>query len=150
MSKLDQDSIRGCDDNSGRDQEEVTTINIAESRYKKDIRLSAVDYMASFFRDKTLVDGTSIPHVVLFSDDNVSMVMNTRMAKGIDHFYTVFEEEFESSLSPDGQLPSDIAFLMVVHKECARRNIPKQYASGIAIIYLRLCAKLPRKMRKSA
>jgi hypothetical protein len=146
MNDTDQDEIKGYSDH-----EEVQTINIDASKYKSDIKLSAVDYIESFFRDKHLANGSHIPSGLLYSEENISLVMNTRMAKGIDHFYTVFNDEFDIDACPAGPLPADIAFLMVVHRECAHRNIPKQYASGIAIIYLRLCAKLPRReMRMSA
>lgn len=147
ISDTDQDEIRGY----SQDQEEVQSINIDASRYKTDIRLSAIDYIQSFFRDKFLANGSHIPSGLLYAEENISLVMNTRMANGIDKFYSVFEEEFDIAACPDGPLPADIAFLMVVHRECAHRNIPKQYASGIAIVYLKLCAKLPRKeMRRSA
>lgn len=133
------------------DNDDVQVISIDGSRYKRDIRLSAMDYMASFFHDKTLQSGAPIPNHILYSEDNISLVINTRMAsRGIDLFYEVFEDEIDVRDDKDAPLPADVSFLMAVHRECAHRRIPKQYASGIAVIYLRLCANLPRKMKASA
>lgn len=133
-----------------QDDEEVQVINLEVSRHKDDIWLSGIDYIRSFFHDKKLYCGSPIPDESLYTDNNISLVINSRMSTGIDVFYDVFADEIDIDCKSPCHEDADIAFLLSVYLECAYRNIPKQYAAGIAILYLKLCAALPRKMRASA
>lgn len=122
-------------------------ISLADSRYKEEIKRMASDYVDIFFHDKKLTSGRPIIQDELHTDDHVSLVMNTGMLDGIQMFYETFNADYVAP--PESRVPLlafEIRFLMRVFDECSRLQIPKQFASGIAMIYLKMCSNVPKKM----
>jgi hypothetical protein len=124
---------------------------INASRFKSEIRYSASDHIDSFFNDKSLPSGQPIPRAALHDVSNIDFVIDTGLEEAIDTFYCELEGTF---LVPTDDKDHLILwrerFLLDLLHQCKCRDIPKQYAGGIAVLFLRYSCNLPAKMRASA
>ena len=117
---------------------------------EKNIEEYARHYITLFFADKEMHYGGLIPKHILLSDSYVKLVANTDVCKGIDEVYLHFgqnEEEFDLE-SEDDTLPEDISFLINTHRECSILGVPKEFVSGITIMYLELCKGVKRPVSR--
>lgn len=109
--------------------------------FHHDLKALAKQYMEQFFKDKSLHCGGKIPRSLLYTEQNLSMVMNYDISKGVDHAYGALEpllspEEIRISRQT-GEATRDIKLVNETLNLLARSGVPQQFAGGMLILFLR-------------
>ena len=98
-------------------------------------------YIDLFFKDRQMHYGGNIPKHYLTLPDFVNLVINTDICNGIDECYYRLGK---TEMLEDAHISDDVRMLIDILGECAKAGIPKQFASGIALMYLELCKGVKR------
>jgi len=108
-----------------------------------DLNMLAKYYFDLYFCDKTGPAGLPWPRSVLHSAENTSKVLNTDICRGMEEVYKMIGVEYSAEeyrhFERQGQLPSDVKYVISMLHECSRKGIPKQFAIGIFLMHLKLC-----------
>ena len=133
--------------------EEKITLNPEDARMKKII--TAKNYLAYFFSDKTMHCGGKIPKHFLFNERRVHTTVNIQLGPAVDKVYKALAKEtdiipnelsFEDILDEEsddddnsGTVTDDMKKVIELLEvfQCAR--IPQQFMGGFLMIYLELC-----------
>ena len=114
--------------------------NLFAGVFLGDIQKLAKDYIGRFFINREMHCGGFIPDRLMYSDHNISMVLNTNVESGVKLAYAAMEEAELFPVCVDSQLISDDVKLVIsVYHQCAKLGIPKEFASGILLMYLEFC-----------
>jgi hypothetical protein len=109
---------------------------------REEKRKYATASMKLFFGDKSLFYGGSIPEYLLYTDENLNIVMDTKIIEGVKTVFEAMEEESSEARNSikfnGGILPSTERVISVL-EECGRLFIPKPFAAGIMILYFQFC-----------
>ena len=109
--------------------------------FLKDAKSVAKKHIKTFFYDKKYYFGGEIGEDILFSPKNISTVLNTDVSRGVLEAYKKIERCPDIVIEEDNDaiLSDDVRLVMSVFKECSIRDIPKQFAAGLLLMYLELC-----------
>ncbi len=108
--------------------------------FLKDAKSVAKKHIQTFFSDKKYYFGGEIGEDILFSPRNISTVLNTDISTGVLEAYEKIERCPDIVVEEDDTILSDdVRLVMSVFKECSIREIPKQFAAGLLLMYLELC-----------
>jgi hypothetical protein len=131
----------GCQTDDRYSPEAEAQLRSFAQDFYGDVRVLTRQYMEQFFSNKMLHCGGKIPRSLLYTDTHISMVMNFDISKGVDRAY----EALEPLLSPEevalskqtGEATSDIKLVNDTLNLLARSGIPKQFAGGMMLLYLK-------------
>jgi hypothetical protein len=126
---------------------ELVKIKPEDSRAK--MAISAKNYLAYFFSDKTMHCGGKIPKQFLFNERRVKTTINIDLGSAVDKVYKalandvpiedVVEEELDDEEDNSGIVTDDMKKVIELLEifQCAR--IPQMFFGGFLLIYLELC-----------
>ena len=119
---------------------EAKLLDFAQEFYRE-LRVLTRQYIEHFFANRMLHCGGPIPRSLLCTDNNISMVMNYDILKGVDRAYAALEsrltgEEVRSSRQT-GEITSDIRLVNDTLNLLAKAGVPQQFAGGMLVLYLR-------------
>ena len=107
--------------------------------FLEDITSLVRDYIVQFFQDKEMYCGGPVPRHMMLSDAYISLVMNTRIDKGVGLVYDAMENSGQYlGEAAAGDIPDDIRKVLQVLHECEQKGIPKPFATGILVMYMEL------------
>ncbi len=101
----------------------------------EDIKDLAKSFIDLFFHDKLDKNGKTIPKEILHSERNISFVLNLNICKNMPMIYDSMKDVF-SNQKRKGKSSLDIEYVMNKLSECAKRGVPKTFATGMVAIYL--------------
>ena len=110
--------------------------------FLKDAQSVAKGYIEVFFKDKEHYHGGKIKKEYLYSEKNLSRVLNTDVSSGILEAYSKIKNHPDIVIDEDenaGIITDDVRLSMSIFDQCSKRGIPKQFAGGILLMYLDLC-----------
>lgn len=109
--------------------------------YVQDLKFLVKFYISLYFENKRCLAGQPFTEEVLHSPEHVDLVLHMDICKGADLFYETMgtTEEVNRVAERNGQLAEDVKKLISLLNECAKLGIPSCFASGICILYLKLC-----------
>lgn len=118
----------------------------AECPYKgeflADVRERAIQCITSFFSEKEMHCGGPIPSRLLLTQRNISLVLNSSVEITLSKIYDSIEPHFEQLDPESGLVAEDVKLVISVLKQCSQAGIPKEFATGILVIYLECCEGL--------
>jgi hypothetical protein len=125
---------------------EVANIKFDDAKAK--MIISAKNYLAYFFSDKTMHCGGKIPKQFLFNERRVCTAINMDLSSAVDKVYGALandipvEDVLEDDKDDDdstGVVTDDMKKVIEVLEvfQCAR--IPQMFFGGFLLIYLELC-----------
>jgi len=97
----------------------------------------AENFIYAFFCDKSMFCGGPIPKKLLFSRQYITLVLNLKIAKGIQRAHEMIEIHNKTAENPI----TDIQAMELVRDTLdlfAHSGVPKQLAGGILLMYLEL------------
>lgn len=100
-------------------------------RMERMLRRSAVQCLQRYFADKSMHCGGAIPQTHLFSDKNISLLIDTDFGLGVKACYDV--------LGSRGLGRSEIAFVVRKIADLNKHEVPKAFQPGMILIFLRYC-----------
>lgn len=106
-----------------------------------DLRELVIFYLDMFFSGKKSKSGEAISPHLYRNEEVIDLIMNLSMSNGIDMIYSILKKKFKEKTTK-GKLPADIDYTINILRHCARMGIPRNYAPGIIIMYLKLCEGL--------
>jgi hypothetical protein len=119
---------------------------VEESAYKgkflPDLTELAKQYIVNFFADKEMHCGGPIPTRILLTQRNISLVMNASVEATLPRIYSCIEPHFEQLDADSGLLAEDVKLVISILKQCSQAGIPKEFATGILVVYLECCEGL--------
>jgi hypothetical protein len=112
--------------------------------YIQDLKFLVKFYTSLYFENKSCLAGKAISEEVLHAPEHVDLVLHMDICKGADLFYKMMgtSDEVNKTAERNGQLADDVKKLISLLNECAQLGIPPCFASGICILYLKLCEGL--------
>jgi hypothetical protein len=103
----------------------------------------ARNYIEDFFSDKEMYCGGKVSIDVLHSPSYITMILNTDVCNGVSAAYAMLAACDEIDCDAElGMVATDVRLVVSVLQQCSDRGIPKQFASGMLLIYLELCEGL--------
>lgn len=97
--------------------------------------------MQYFFADKTHHLGGKIPLSQIWEEQNISMVLNYDIMRGLDHAYAVLEpllsEEEKMESERTGEETRDVRLVYGTLKLLAQSGVAQQRAGGMLMLYLK-------------
>jgi hypothetical protein len=111
------------------------------SSFVPDVKMLVKGHLIDFFDGREMHCGGNIPQCLLCSEQNISMVLNTRLEKGIHRAYKgiALDGNISTEAASDSLVPEDIKMVVSVMNAAAKRKIPPQYIPGIVLLYLEYC-----------
>lgn len=129
------------DDNSSEFIEETEECLYKED-FLQDLTELAKQYILNFFADKEMYCGGSIPTRMLLTPRNISLVMNSSVEATLGKIYEYIEPHFKQLSADSGLIAEDVKLVISILKQCSNAGIPKEFATGILVIYLEHCEGL--------
>jgi len=108
--------------------------------FQDDIKRFALYYTNLFFKNKKDYLGYDIDQD--FLESYISIVLDFDICDGMEIIYdTIFRnsEKFKKDIKFGRPYHGDIKYVLSLLNECAKLGIPKCFASGIIIIFLKAC-----------
>jgi len=106
----------------------------------EDFKDLAKSYLSLFFKNKVDEDGNELESEVLFTQRNVSLVLNLDICNGMPLIYDALKPLFrKEALKTKGKIPGEIQFVLKMLKECSKLSIPKSFAAGLVAVYIEVC-----------
>lgn len=108
--------------------------------FVEDIQVLAKEYINRFFVTQEMYCGGKIPDRFLFTEENISLVMNTNLEDGVRQAYKIIENDGHySSDAVESLVPDDVKLVIRVMNTCAKLSIPPEFIPGIVLLYLQYC-----------
>jgi len=127
---------------SGEEDDSGPVKSVYVGSFLEDVKSIAREYMQRFFNGRQMHCGGKIQDRVLWSERNISLVLNTNIEQGVQIAYAAMEEaEYLPTLqvASDSFVADDIKFIIRILKQCAKMKIPKEFAAGIMLLFLEYC-----------
>lgn len=129
-----EDYLYSAEDDQYEDEYELDLdVDLGDTENYED---EAKHYLALFFANKQMYDGSLISADNLFAERNIQIMTRLNLEDCIPIFYSALEEcgvDFEASRR---------LFVDELQVECARMRIPKFFLGGMLLVWLRLCKGL--------
>jgi hypothetical protein len=103
----------------------------------QDFNKVAENFIYGFFCNAELSCGGPIPKKLLFSPDYITLVLNTKAARGIELAHQMIETHNEIADEPIEEMEA-IKLVQESLDDFAHSGVPKQLAGGILLMYLEL------------
>jgi len=110
--------------------------------FLQDLTELAKQYILNFFSNKEMYCGGSIPTKMLLTPRNISLVMNASVEATLSRIYSCIQPHFKQLDSDSGLVAEDVKLVISILKQCSKAGIPKEFATGILVIYLEHCEGL--------
>ena len=100
--------------------------------------------LSTFFKNKVDTDGNEINQEILFTERNISLVLNLDICNGMPYIYDAIELLYKKKVvnkefDRKGKIPEDVVFIIGLLKECSKLSIPKSFITGIIAVYIEVC-----------
>ncbi|RTK97696.1 MAG: hypothetical protein EKK64_00340 [Neisseriaceae bacterium] len=107
--------------------------------FQENAKNIAIKYIKHFFEDKEYFLGGTIPQEELFSSTNVSAVLNYNIEDAVDIAYVALKPLLLDEQKKIGRLEvsCDIRIVVGVLKMLSISCIPRQFAGGLMLLYLK-------------
>lgn len=119
--------------------EEILELDVLEIEEEVQVEVVIRKYYINlFFKNREYYYGGSIPIDKLYCPRYLNKIMNidkVNIENSLNKVYQALEDIFEC----DSSLSDDILYILNLLGMCAKASIPKEYATGIIIMYLELC-----------
>jgi len=121
--------------------EEENLIDFYTGDFVEELKILAASYLVNFFKDREMHCGGNIPRCLLCSDQNISMVLNTNLEKGIKRAYKGIELNGNIATETENEslVAEDIKLVVAIIKGCAIAKVPPEFIPGIVLLYLEYC-----------
>jgi len=103
----------------------------------QDFNKVAENFIYGFFCNEEMSCGGPIPKKLLFSPDYISLVLNTKAARGIELAHQMIETHNKIADEPITEIDA-IKLVQESLDNFAHSGVPKQLAGGILLMYLEL------------
>ena len=102
---------------------------------------AAVKHMVRFFANKEMHCGGKICQKQLLSSRHISIVALTGLEGGVEYAYQLMEDAglFTVSKKDLNGIAPDVALVIRVLNDCARMGVPKEFSTGMMLLYLKFC-----------
>jgi hypothetical protein len=104
---------------------------------KEDLKSLARSYMVTLFNDKRDRDGLKIHPEILFTERNISLVLNSDICNLMPAIYAAIAPRFrKENAKRKSKISADVECVLNVLNECSRLGIPKCCAAGLLAVYV--------------
>lgn len=104
--------------------------------FHEDVRKLVQHYISLFFLDKVHpLDLERIRN----NEDYISLIWNCDLCTGIDAVYDLIEKNKDKFPEIDDKPISEIKYALSILERCAKIGIPKVFAIGIILLFLKIC-----------
>ena len=125
------------------DDLDITTFEEVEEKevsiYRPDEEIEVKMFLSRFFKDKQLFDGSSIPDEMLYDKENLDILIDIEFTDQMDMIYREMGTSQCGDRDQGGNISWDVRFVLNHLKECSGLKIPRKYAAGIILIFVKLC-----------
>lgn len=95
------------------------------------------NYIINFFKNEKFSEGGKIPNSILLDKNNISMVMNYDINRGVKEAYELLANRNFSNISSSKD-SGDIGIVLEILNKLSKSNIPQQFAGGMIVLYIKL------------
>lgn len=143
MKKIKIEDFCFEEDNEEESEVEIYSENNEAFEFSKDFqknaRNMAVKYIGQFFKDKEYFKGGEIPQDELFSNTSILTVLNYNIEDAVDVAYVALKPLLKKEQNSIGkqEVSCDIRIVVGILKMLCVSCIPRQFAGGLMLLYLK-------------
>jgi hypothetical protein len=107
---------------------------------KDDLIGLAKTYLSLFFKNRLDSDGNPMDPEILFSERNISLVLNCDICSGMPLFYDAVKSKYrKENIKRKGKIQADVECVLQLLNQCSKVSVPKCFAAGLIAVYAEMC-----------
>ncbi len=116
-----------------------------ELQFEEDVAVSEVEelaksYIRLFFKNRLDRNGEEIEVEELFTNRNISLVLNQTVCEGLLPIYSALTPRFrKENAKRRGKVSADVECVLKLLNDCSKLGIPKCCATGLLVMYVEVC-----------